>query len=277
LNLQGATLDQEAAGRAALIERIQNLAHGLEAAANVPVVKEQLGLIHAVQGDEYWQDATLPMIENMRRRLRGLIQFIDKKSSQPVYSALDDEMGEATPVTLNDFQTGVNLAQYRRKVESFIRANAQHVAIAKLKHNRPLTPSDLAELEQFVYEADEVGGRERFVEGFGEDTPLTVFIRSLVGLDEKAAKDAFAEFIGEQRLDIRQINFVEMIVEHLTRQGTMEPGQLYEAPFTGLHFEGIDGVFAPDRADRVVSIVRAVNANAQNLARRRRYKDRKRR
>lgn len=159
LNLQVATLDQETARRAALTERIQHLAHGLEAAANVPVVKEQLALIHAVQGDEYWQDATLAMIENVRRRLRGLIQFIDKVRSTPVYSALDDEIGDATEVTLNSFQTGVNLAQYRRKVEAFIRANEQHVAIAKLKHNRPLTASDLAELEQFVYDADAVGGR----------------------------------------------------------------------------------------------------------------------
>ena len=150
LNLQIATLDQEAARRAALIERIQSLAHGLETAANIPDVKAQLELIHAVQGDEYWQDATLPMIDNVRRRLRGLIQHVKKNHLEPVYSALDDELGEGVQVTLGSFQTGVNLAQYRRKVETFIRANEQQVAIAKLKHNRPLTPSDLAELEQFV-------------------------------------------------------------------------------------------------------------------------------
>src|SRR5699024_1744080 len=129
-----------------------------------------------------------------------------------VYSALDDEMGDAEAVTLDSFQTGINTAQYRRKVEAFIRANEQHVAIAKLKHNRPLTPTDLAELEQFVYQSGEVGSREQFEACFGSDQPLTLFIRSLVGLDRNAAKEAFAEFIGEQQLDSRQIRFVEMII-----------------------------------------------------------------
>lgn len=262
LNLQIATLDQQAARQSALIERIQKLAHGLEAVANIPAVKQQLALIHAVQSEEYWQDATLPMMDNLRRRLRELIQFVDKTRREPVYSVLDDEMGEATEVTLGSFQTGVNLKKYRRKVEAFIQANEQHVAIAKLKHNRPLTPTDLAELEQFVYEADEVGGRERFQECFGDDKPLTLFIRSLVGLDPQAAKEAFAEFIGEQQLDSRQIKFVEMIVEELTRQGTMAPEKLYAPPFTGVHYEGLDGVFPADSADKVVGIVRSVNANA---------------
>ena len=35
--------------------------------------------------------------------------------------------------------------------------------------------------------------------------------------------------------------FVEMIIDRLTQGGVMEPGQLYEPPFTGLHYQGLDG------------------------------------
>ena len=183
LNLQVAQLDSDVKQAQRLIERIQALASGLESAQSIPAVKAQLALIHDVQTREFWEDITLAMIENLRRRLRGLIQFIEKKAFNPVYSALDDEIGEGVAVSLDDFQTGINLTQYRKKVAAFIRANEDHVAIAKLKHNRPLTPSDLGELERFVFDADEVESRERFTEAFGEDQPLTVFIRSLVGLD----------------------------------------------------------------------------------------------
>ncbi|MES1953780.1 DEAD/DEAH box helicase family protein [Salinisphaera hydrothermalis] len=263
LNLQVAQLDGDVKQAQRLIERIQALASGLESAQSIPAVKAQLALIHDVQTSEYWEDITLAMIENLRRRLRGLIQFIEKKAFNPVYSALDDEIGEGVAVSLDDFQTGINLAQYRKKVAAFIRANEDHVAIAKLKHNRPLTASDLAELERFVFDADAVESRERFTEAFGEDQPLTVFIRSLVGLDRGAAKAAFADFIGAENLKEKQIRFVEMIIEQLTENGTIDPGRLYEPPFTGFHYEGLDGVFRADDADRVISIVRAVNTNAR--------------
>ena len=264
LNLQVARLDGDAGQAQKLIERIQALASGLESAQNIPLVKAQIGFIHDVQTSEFWQDITLPMIENVRRRLRGLVQFIEKQSYKPVYAALDDEIGEGETVSLDDFQTGINLAQYRKKVETFIRANEDHVTIAKLKHNRPLTTSDLTELERFVFDAAAAESRERFAEAFGEDQPLTVFIRSLVGLDRAAAQAAFADFINAENLDSRQIRFVEMIVEQLSENGTIDPGRLYEPPFTGLHYEGLDGVFPSDEADRVVNIVNSVNANAQS-------------
>ncbi len=43
--------------------------------------------------------------------------------------------------------SGVNLAQqYRKRVESFIKANENHITIAKLKRGLALTPTDLSEL-----------------------------------------------------------------------------------------------------------------------------------
>ena len=156
-------------------------------------------------------------------------------------------MGEVSEVTLADYNTGINLAQYRKKVEAFIRANANHVAIAKLRLNKPLTRSDLSELERFVFEAPEVEGRERFAQSYGEK-PLPQFIRSLVGMDRAAAQTAFARFLDDSRYTSQQIRFVEMIIERLTVHGEVSVGQLYEAPFTAVHHEGLDGAFSPQEA-----------------------------
>ncbi len=243
-------------------DRIRELASQLELLESVPAVRAELALIQDVQGEDFWQDVTLPMIERVRRKLRGLIQLIERKPSNPVYTLLTDQIGEATEVVLKDFSTGINLAQYRKKVEAYIRANENHVAIAKLKHNRPLTPVDLEELERFVYQSEPVESRERFVECYGDDKPLPLFIRSLVGLDRNAALEAFARFLDGSRYNSQQIRFVEMIIERLTRHGIIEPGQLYEPPFTSVHYEGLDGAFGDADADAIVAVIEEINRGA---------------
>jgi type I restriction enzyme R subunit len=59
---------------------------------------------------------------------------------------------------------------------------------------------------------------------------LGLFVRSLVGLDRHAAKEALARFLADKSLAASQIAFVNLIVDHLTQHGVMEAGQLYESP-----------------------------------------------
>jgi type I restriction enzyme R subunit len=247
VNLQLALLRKErsyAAGQ----ERVMVMAAQLEALANVPAVQAHMALIQAVQTEGYWEGMTVAVLEAMRLRLRELVKFIEKQASTTLYTVLDDVMGEASDVALGDYTHGVNMAQYRKKVEAFIRANANHVALARLRLNKPLTPMDLSELERFVYEAPEVQGRERFAQSYGEK-PLPQFIRSLVGMDRAAAQQAFSRFLDGSRYSSQQIRFVEMIIERLTVHGEVSVGQLYEAPFTSVHHKGLDGAFSPQEAD----------------------------
>lgn len=240
-------------------DRLIEMAGELETKEAIPAVKAQLVLIQEVQTGAFWKDVTLSMLESVRRKLRGLIQFIDRKSFSPVYTELTDEIGESTEVVLVDFTTGINVAQYKRKVEAFIRASENHVAIAKLRLAKPLTPVDLRELERFVYEADAVEGRARFEQAYGEGVSLPAFIRSLVGLDRNAAKDAFGQFLDGSRYSSQQIRFVEMIIDRLTRHGIMDPSQLYEPPFTAVHYEGLDGAFGDSDAESIVAVLEEIN------------------
>ena len=240
-------------------DRVIEVASQLETREAIPAVKEQLPLIQEIQTEAFWKDITLAMIESVRRRLRGLIKFIERKSIEPVYTVLTDEIGTSSEVVLKDFSTGINLAQYKRKVEAYIRANENHIAIAKLRLNKPLTPTDLQELERFVYESDVVEGRSRFEECYGSGVSLPAFIRSLVGLDRNAAKEAFGRFLDESRYSSQQIRFVEMIIERLTKAGSVEPGQLYEPPFTAVHFSGLDGTFSDSDADAIVDVLERID------------------
>ncbi|MCK9777271.1 type I restriction-modification enzyme R subunit C-terminal domain-containing protein [Pseudomonas syringae] len=89
-----------------------------------------------------------------------------------------------------------------------------------------------------------------------------LLIRSLVGLDRNAAKEAFGQFLDENRYSSRQIRFIEMIIERLTRQGVMEAGQLYEPPFTALHHEGLDGAFGDADANAIISVIASIKRSA---------------
>ena len=60
--------------------------------------------------------------------------------------------------------------------------------------------------------------------------------------------------------DATQVRFIEMIIEHLTKNGMMEVSQLYDAPFNQLHFEGVDGVFGEREADQIATIVEELSA-----------------
>ena len=262
LKLQLSLLDQSAAF-IGLKEKVQDIAADLEEKETIPMVKAQMVLIQEVQTDEYWQNITLPMLESLRKKLRDLVKFIDIKKKQPVYTVLQDEIGEVREIEIGGFEPGVNLNQYRKKVEEYIRSNEDHIAIQKLKHNKPLTASDLTELERFLFESGEVQNRELFEKVFGEQEQLSVFIRTLVGLDRSAAMETFSKYLDDTHFNTSQIRFIEMIIDHLTQRGVMDPGLLYEQPFTGIHFEGLDGVFLSATADEIVIILETVNSNAE--------------
>ncbi|MGQ9374310.1 DEAD/DEAH box helicase family protein [Acinetobacter tandoii] len=261
-NLELAVLEKNNKAIQGYANKVIEIASKLESKENIPVVAEQIALIQEVQTVDYWKGITLPMLESMRKRIRGLVKLIEKTTSTIVYSMLDDEIGDAIEVDIPVVSSGVNLAQYRKRVESFIKANENHITIAKLKRGLALTPTDLSELERFVFDAQEVESKEKFEECFGTEKSLPLFIRSLVGLDRQAVQEAFSKYLQGTTYNDKQIRFVEMIIEHLTIRGTLEASQLYEPPFNQIHYEGIDGVFADSDADNIFGVVEVFNESA---------------
>ena len=81
-------------------------------------------------------------------------------------------------------------------------------------------------LDAGVGEAGDIERARETSQGLGR------FIRSLVGLDRTAVSEAFGDFIAAGVATAPQIEFINMIIEHLTDQGVMDPALLYESPFT---------------------------------------------
>jgi type I restriction enzyme R subunit len=222
-------------------EKVVALAAKLETLSNVPLVRAEMALILEVQTDEYWQDIDAWALEQMRRRLRSLIKLIEADERQIVYTSFEDEIGAGTEVALPDVAVGTDKARFQMKARHFLKAHADHIAVYKLRHNEQLTAQDLAELERILIE--EGGATEADLADAKSEGGLGLFVRSLVGLDRDAAKDAFAAFMAGKNLNANQIEFVTLIIDHLTEQGAMDPRRLYESPFTDFDDQGISGVF----------------------------------
>lgn len=260
LNLQLGTLEHSP-----LVPRwsdqVKEIASGLEDKESIPLVKQQMALIQELQTDEFWEDITLPMLEDVRRRLRGLVQFLDAGEGRGnVYTNFEDEMHAPEEIE-GLIKRDSSLKNYRLKVERFVREHEQHPTIRRLKRNEPITAADLAALEAILFAEDGPGSRELFEETYGTDRPLGQLIREIVGLDPNAAKEAFADFLSLGTLSADQITFINQIIDHLVHNGTMDPSDLFQPPFTDQHDQGILGVL-PQHAQLIVQTINRVNKSA---------------
>ncbi len=244
-----------------LRDRVQQIAHLLEEKDAIPMVREQMALIQDVQTDEWWQDVTVPMLEVMRRRLRGLVQLIDKRQRKPVFTDFEDLWGGETGFELPGFALGAGRARFLAKARAFLRRRLDHVAIEKLRKNKPLTATDLSELERMLAESG-VGDAEEIRRAAAESHGLGLFVRSLVGLDREAAKEAMASFISGKLLSANQLEFINLVTDDLTEHGVMEPARLYESPFTDLTPRGPDALFKAAELDELMRILDGVRATA---------------
>jgi type I restriction enzyme R subunit len=90
---------------------------------------------------------------------------------------------------------------------------------------------------------------------------LGLFLRSLTGLDRPAAKAAFSELTAAG-LTSSQLEFVNMIIDHLCEAGTVDPRRFYESPFTDIDSGGVDSLFQPQQVKQLIGIVRAIEKTA---------------
>jgi type I restriction enzyme R subunit len=59
-----------------------------------------------------------------------------------------------------------------------------------------------------------------------------------------------------------QIEFVDLIIDHLTERGAMEPSRLYESPFTDIDDQGVSGLFPAADVKVLVRLLKEVRERA---------------
>lgn len=243
-----------------LKRQLLEIASALENQTAIPGIAAQAELIDEIQTDRWWEGMTVPLLELVRIRLRDLIQHIERKSRAIIYSDFADEIGEEIEHDLP--QVGeVDFARFKQKARVFLRRHGDHLALVKLRRGKPLTATDLAELEGMLLEAG-IGDAETIDKARESTGGFGRFVRSLIGLDRQAVNEAFGEFIADGTASADQIEFIDMIIEHLTARGVMDPGLLYESPFTDIAPQGPDQLFNLQQTDRLFRAIEEINESA---------------
>ena len=195
--------------------------------ANIPEIMAQSELLNKILNTDYLDNAGINEFEHIRENLRDLMKYVIHERV-PYTTHFTDEvlsMEWHESELEND-----DLQNYKAKAEFYVRQHQDHLVIAKLKKNVPLTQLDVETLEKILW--SEVGTREDYEAEYGKK-PLGEFVREIVGLDMNAAKEAFAQYLNDTTLDSRQIYFVNQIVEYIVHNGLMKDlSVLQEPPFT---------------------------------------------
>ncbi|GAA2573795.1 DEAD/DEAH box helicase family protein [Microbacterium binotii] len=262
LRRQLAQLDGDAITAERIRETVRQIAEALLDKTAIPSVAEQAEMLESVAGDEWWVDVTLPMLELARLRLRSLVRFIEKTTRNPVYTDFEDTLGDGIEIDLPHTTPGTNFERFRSKAETYLRQHLDNLALQRLRRNRPLTESDLSELEKMLVDAG--AGPVDLEWAAGQGGGLGVFIRGLVGLDRSAVMEAFEQYLDDTKFSVDQIRFVNLIVEELTRNGVMDPGRLFEPPYTDYAPAGPDMIFPDADVDTLVQKLREIRATASS-------------
>ena len=244
------------------IEIVVSAASLLTEKHSIPQVKAQKAVIEKVQTQEFWDSATILELEQVRDALRSLIQYIDKKKRKIYYTDFEDQISDGiagTPLYTKD-----ELTNYRKKVEYYLKEHEDNISVYKLRNNKKLSQTDMNELERILW--NELGSKDDYIKEYG-DTPIGLLVRKIVGVDRTALNEAFSKFLSDEKLNINQIRFVNLIIDYIVENGNIEDNSvLMNEPFKSLG--SITVLFKDDigKARELMNVVTEIRENSAMLA-----------
>ncbi|MFE4029478.1 DEAD/DEAH box helicase family protein [Priestia sp. YIM B13551] len=258
-SIELAKLTSKSAGRP--IKSVVQTAEELSKLSTIPQINAKRDILIKVQSEEFWEEANIFELEEVRAAIRELMKFLEKEKQKDYYTNFSDmftviNKEEAAFYGSNDLQN------YRKKVNRYLKDHQDQTAIYKLRHNKPLTKWDVETLEGILW--SELGTEDDYKKEFG-DTPITKLVRQIVGLDQQAANEAFSEFLNEEKLNVNQIKFVKLIIDYVVKNGTLEKKVLQEDPFRSLG--SVTELFRDNIADArgIIGIIDSINRNTEEF------------
>ena len=234
-----------AKGRAKIVA----LATNLSQKTNVETINRHAALLEDLQTTTWWDHVAIDDLETVRRNLRDLIQFVDRNRRNAVITDIQDDMGDlveippdpADPIAPN---LPIDESVIERKVRQALEAHFDSIAMKKLRSAKPLTATDVAALEQ-ILASIEVEGVDPLRKRMG-DKPFPRFLREIVGLDEEAMRERFADLLASSVLSTTQAGFMRLMIRGLSENGSLSMAELFEAPYNahGSPVDVFDGNFA---------------------------------
>ncbi len=228
----------------------------------IPQVKMQRKTIEKVQTQEFWDNTNILELNDVRKALRDLLQYIERKKRKVYYVDFPDVITE--PTGGDPIDPGIGMENYKKKVEFYLKEHADNLSVYKLRNNKRLTEHDMKELERILWK--ELGTKEDYQKEYG-DKPIGRLVRQIVGVDRDAANEAFGKFLSDEHLNVNQIRFVRLIVDYIVKNGNIEDNSaLQQEPFKSVG--SITMLFKDDMstARELLDIIAQIKENSEMMA-----------
>ena len=229
---------------------------------SVPQVKAQKELIQRIKTQDFWNHVTIWELDIVRKAIGELLQYIEKTERRIYYCDFTDSIlsvKEGEPIYASE-----DFKNYRKKVEFYLKEHSNHLSVHKLRNNKRLSESDLKELEKILWE--ELGSKTEYEMEYG-NTPIGRLVRRIVGVDRTAVNEAFSEFLTEEKLNLNQIRFVNLIVDYITVNGNIDDNKvLIEEPFRSVGSIMVLFQNNLETAKRIMDVVADIRRNSEEIA-----------
>lgn len=236
---------------------------------NLKPVQEKLPVIQKAKQTPFYKEASVADLETIRQELRGIMRFRSStggERAKPLFLNVAEDPTEYKVNTHKVKLAGMDLAAYRSRVQSVLESLfEQSSALRKIRAGEPVAESDLDELVSDVLLQDPDLHLEDLLEHYpNKSKSLALAIRRIVGMDAVKVDEHLKAFVQQYpTLNANQIRFLELLKSHISTYGAIELEKLWEAPFTALHAEGIDGVFTDsDQIDSLLELLDNLNSTA---------------
>ena len=190
------------------------------------------------------------------------MRFVEKTRRNPVYTDFEDELGEAIEVELPGVTPGHELRTLPRQGRGLPQASTRTTRPAaaapqQAAHARRPRPR----WSRCSSTAGGAAGRHRLGHRAGRRAralhPLARRSRPRTPPSRRSR-----DYLDGTRFTADQIRFVNLIVDELTANGVMEPGRLFESPYTDHAPTGPDFFFPDADVDVIVDILHDVKQRA---------------
>lgn len=242
-------------GRDQLLKDIDRLA------VNIHAVRQKEAVIAEVRSADFWQNPSIERLEMARTELRSIMKYRRQKpvtdyetaSTSTRDSGLETREHEVTITGTDD------AILYRRRLKNILDTMvADSPTLQKIRKGEHLDESELQSLTSTILVNHPGVSLDILNDFYGRTADqLHLTICEIIGRDPEAVEERFKGFLHTHpTMTAKQVQFLNLLKNYIAQNGTIVVDKLYEAPFTSVSQEGIDGVFAMDDADAIIGVLK---------------------
>jgi len=243
-------------------------------------VRSKAATIAKLQQDDFWKPDNeasdqpgsteqgrrnlVQALEHARQDIRSVIHLRDKSvNPEPVdVTPIIDIKEDEGLYEIADVKTNIRTVDYeiyRREVEATLTPLfTTNPILKKIRAGEAITEQELNDLNAMVH-TNNSGVDLTLLKEFFPDSAVGIdqLLRAIIGLDRDAIEAQFSHFLQQHHIHLNSLQqrFISLLKSEICRSGSMTVERLYEAPFSQLHQDGIDGLFKDEQATLIARFV----------------------